>query len=84
MGLDTVDLLMKIEDHFSISIPNKEAEHITTVQDYYNVVARHLNATPEAMPAIQLTINQLIADHAGLDLSEIEPHKSITNDLGLD
>jgi acyl carrier protein len=84
MGLDTVDLLMKIEDHFSISIPNKEAEQITTVQDYYNVVARHLNATPEEMAVIQLTINQLIADHAGLDLSEIEPHKSITNDLGLD
>ena len=84
MGLDTVDLLMKVENHFSISIPDSEAEEIVTVQHYYDAVAKHLNATPEQMSTIQLAINKIIADHAGLDLSEIEPHKSITSDLGLD
>ena len=84
MGLDTVDLLMKVEDHFSISIPNSEAEQIVTVQNYYDAVAKYLNAKPEEMPAIQAAINTIIADQAGLDLAEIEPHKSITNDLDLD
>ena len=84
MGLDTVDLLIKVENHFSISIPNSEAEQIVTVQNYYDTVARHLNAKPEERPAIKAAINLIIADHAGLGLAEIEPHKSITSDLGLD
>ena len=75
---------MKIEDHFSINIPDREAEQIYTVQDFYDAVARHLNAQPIQMPAIKSDINHIIANHAGLDLSEIEPDKSITNDLGLD
>lgn len=84
MGLDTVDLLMKVEDHFSISIPDVEAENIVTVQHYYDTVAKHLNAKPDEIPAIQAAINTIIADYVGLDLAEIEPHKSITSDLGLD
>lgn len=84
MGLDTVYLLMKVENHFSISIPDLEAEKIVTVQDYYDTVAKHLSAKPEEMPAIQVAINTIIADHVGLDLAEIEPYKSITSDLGLD
>lgn len=84
MGLDTVELLMKVEEHFAISIPDPEAERIATVQDYYDTVARHLAAKPAEVSAIQGAINALIADHAGLDPTEIEPRKSITNDLGLD
>jgi hypothetical protein len=36
------------------------------------------------MAAIEAAINTLVADYTGLDLAEIEPHKSMTSDLGLD
>lgn len=76
MGLDSVDLLMKIEDRFKISIPDAEAEQIYTVQDFYDVVERHVKERPEQSFAIRYEINQIIADHAGVDLSEVEPHKT--------
>ncbi len=43
MGLDIVELIMKIEKHFLITIPDHEAEQIITVNDIYLSVARHLN-----------------------------------------
>lgn len=84
MGRDTVELIMKIEDHFSIAIPNSEAEKIDTVQDIYDAVLRHVPQGSFAIETIQVEVNNILADHAGLELWEIEPRKSITNDLGMD
>lgn len=42
MGLDSVEILMKVEDTFAIKIPNQQAEEITTVGDFHNVVWQHL------------------------------------------
>lgn len=41
MGLDSVELVMSWEEYFSISIPDREAEKINTVQDAVNCIARH-------------------------------------------
>ena len=82
--MDTVELIMKIEDRFSIRIPNREAEQIFTVGDIYNAVFRHLANDSYNFSEVQKTINEIIADHAGLDVSEIRSIKSITSDLGLD
>lgn len=84
MGMDTVELIMKIENHFRIAIPNREAEKIVTVQDIYDVVLRHVPEGSVDLATISATVNQIIAYHAGLELHEIEPGKSVTNDLGLD
>lgn len=43
MGLDSVEILMKIENTFGIQIPNWEAEKILTVGDFYEAVWRHLS-----------------------------------------
>ena len=40
MGLDSVEILMKVEDTFGIKIPNQEAEQILTVGDFHNAVWR--------------------------------------------
>jgi len=40
-SLDTVELIMEIEEEFEIDIPDEEAEKITTVQDAIDYVIEH-------------------------------------------
>jgi hypothetical protein len=42
MGLDSVEILMKVEKTFGIIIPDREAEKIITVGDFHDSVWRHL------------------------------------------
>lgn len=42
MGLDSVLLLVEIEQYFGIEILNSDAEKITTVQEMVNMVAKYL------------------------------------------
>jgi len=46
MGLDSVELIMEVEKHFSISIPDPEAEKAATVGKLVDIVARILRAGP--------------------------------------
>jgi len=46
MGLDTVDLLITVEKHFGISIPDQEAEQMITVGDFHRIVWEHMQRDP--------------------------------------
>lgn len=46
MGLDSVELIMEMEKHFSITIPDPEAEKAATVGKLVDIVARILKAGP--------------------------------------
>ncbi|MCX2839414.1 acyl carrier protein [Salinimicrobium sp. MT39] len=39
--LDTIELVMDIEDEFNIAIPDHEAQAIVTVQDMYDLVIKY-------------------------------------------
>jgi acyl carrier protein len=49
MGLDTVELVMKVEESFGITIPDAEAEKILTIGDLYRYVLAKLDGP--ALPA---------------------------------
>lgn len=40
-SLDTVELVMALEEEFDTEIPDEEAEKIKTVQDVYNYIEAH-------------------------------------------
>ena len=42
-SLDTVELVMALEEEFECEIPDDEAEKITTVQQAINYITSHLN-----------------------------------------
>ncbi len=42
-SLDTVELVMAIEEKFGIDIPDSDAEKIITVQDAIDYVESHIN-----------------------------------------
>ncbi len=49
MGLDSVELLMEIENYFGIRIPDTEAEKIYTIQSMVDSVSLHLGVTNDSM-----------------------------------
>jgi len=42
-SLDTVELVMALEDEFGIEIPDEDAEKIQSVRDAYNYIDQHQN-----------------------------------------
>ena len=85
--MDTVELIMDAEDMFGITIPDKIAEQIATVQNLYDTVWNIVsNEQPGVFEQQEVTnkLRQLIADRAGYEPHEITPEKSLTTDLGLD
>lgn len=44
-SLDTVELVMALEEEFDIEIPDEEAEKITTVQDAVNFIDSKVTAS---------------------------------------
>ena len=49
MGLDSIELLMEVENYFGIKIPDAEAEKLYTIQTMVDSVAEHLNLTNDSM-----------------------------------
>ncbi|MFT3704141.1 MAG: hypothetical protein QM802_17370 [Agriterribacter sp.] len=73
MGLDSVELLMDIENFFEIRIPNKEAEKIATIQDMVDTVAHHLNITANEKTLRDKVFKQILPHILQLSNKEIQP-----------
>jgi acyl carrier protein len=44
-SLDTVELVMALEEEFSLEIPDEDAEKITSVQDAIDYIKQHSSKT---------------------------------------
>lgn len=88
MGLDSVDLIIRVEKTFDISIPDRLAEKILTVGDMHDAVWTLLLEKDPHQPIVrenfETYLNEIIADQIGVDVEELGKEKSFTNDLGVD
>lgn len=86
MGLDTVELVLEVEQHFGVSVPDEMAERIETVGELAQLVC-HLRREaglplryPDALSGLQDLTSRLFR----IPLDRIGPDARFVKDLGLD
>lgn len=52
MGLDAVEIVMEIEDHFNVELPDFELHQLRTVADLAALVTRRVPGSEEASSAV--------------------------------
>lgn len=76
MGLDTIEILMKVEDTFGIKISDREAEKILTVGDFHDAVWRQLSGRSSGVCQSQRLFYSLRRSFAGIATAQITPETS--------
>ena len=93
MGLDTVELVMEVEDAFSVSIADDVAERILTVGDLYQFLLREKDrpiSEGEQRPSIGtpdevwLKLREIIVNVLGVPPEDVRPEARWIEDLGAD
>ncbi|HKO89408.1 MAG TPA: hypothetical protein VJU83_12945 [Burkholderiales bacterium] len=87
MGLDTVELVLAVEDIFQIDIPNTAAEQLDTVGKLHAFVVAELQRLdrPNVHPAIVFDeLRTIICYQLGVKPEEVVPDARFVQDLGAD
>lgn len=81
MGLDSVELLVEWEKWFNISIPNKEAEQVNTVNEAVTCINRHFQlSSANTSPYLRVKdhVVQFLCNN-GVHPKDIEPDMPVSN-----
>lgn len=80
MGLDSVEILVRVEEHFGISIPDNEAVKILTVQDFADCVFAKVAVNPNEKCKSQMLFYKLrtyLIDKHGVEEDRVRPETKI-------
>ena len=89
MGLDSVELILRIEEEFDVEIADDEASAIVTVGDLYKCLvkkwdAKSKSARRSAREPTWQTLCDVIVDEQGVQPERITPNAEIVKGLGID
>jgi acyl carrier protein len=87
MGLDTVELVMAVEEHFRIEIPDDKASKIFTVGELHSFIVGALARAGRAeFSETQVfdELRDLICNQLAVDPRIVKPEARIVKDLGID
>jgi acyl carrier protein len=87
MGLDTVELVIAVEDHFGIAIPNVDAAKLTTVGllHEYIVAALHRGGRTDILTIdVYAQLRNIVCRQLGVKPHEVVPSARFVDDLGAD
>ncbi len=86
MGLDSVELVIDIEEKFQIRISDDEAESIQTAGDLFHIVRLKLAASGRDYDpgGTWDRVVRIIHDNIGAPLDKIRPESRLVEDLGMD
>jgi acyl carrier protein len=85
MGLDSVELVMGVEEEFGIQIPDAEAEKFQNVGDMLAFVVREVQAREPDITEeiIWLRLREVIVDQLAVLPEEVTASAEFVRDLGL-
>jgi len=89
MGLDSVELLLGVEEAFDIELSDDEASAIVTVGDLHNCLVRKWEAKPKDVrrnsrePTWQ-ALCDVIVDQLAVGPDQVTPNARIVKDLRID
>lgn len=93
MSLDSLELLMAIERHFQVSIPDQDSELMMTAGDIHHYLCTALTKLEPSLEGPSArgwsdeelwdNLKGLIADHFAISPDKITPATHLIDDLGL-
>jgi acyl carrier protein len=87
MGLDTVELVMTVEEQFEIEIPDEIAATLETVGLLHDFVVSELerrSLSPIDKAAVFSRLRNIICEHTGIEPHRIAPDAYFVRDLHFD
>lgn len=87
MGLDTVELVMKVEDHFAIEIPNAHAAKLATVGKLHGYVVAELQRQGRFdgdLDKVYAQLRDIICRQLGVRPEDVIRTARFVDDLGAD
>jgi acyl carrier protein len=87
MGLDTVELVMKVEKDFGIQIPDADAARLVSVGDLHRYVIDQLHRQSRFdgdAAQIYAQLRDLICTQLGVEPDDVIPSARFVDDLGAD
>jgi acyl carrier protein len=87
MGLDSVELVMAVEKHFDISIPDDQASQLVTVGMLHTWVVTELTRLGRAgvdSTATFYELRELICGQLGISADRVVPAARFVKDLHID
>jgi len=87
MSLDTVELVMKIEDEFDIIIPDTDKEQILTLAHLRDCVLHLLCQKSDETIDIENVwgrVQLVVQNQSGIEIEKLVASARIVDDLGLD
>jgi len=92
MGLDSVELVISIEEAFSISIPDEKASKVVTMDDLLDLVWRTIQETHGDLGDTEIkwdkeqvweTLRLEVSRQLGIKTEKITPEARLIADLGM-
>lgn len=86
MGLDTVELVMRVEKEFAIDIPNADAARLVTVGELHGYVVETLRRQGriESSDSVYEQLRDIICHQLGVNQENVVPSARFVDDLGAD
>jgi len=86
MGLDTVELVMSIEEEFSLEIPDADLTQLATAGDIHGYLLQALRQRGETPAEAEVweRLKAIIVDQLGVRPEDVIPSARIVEDLGAD
>lgn len=86
MGLDTVELLLAIEEEFGITIPDADAAQLRSVGDLHQLILRRTETEPRtpAAAAMWERVVTVVAGELAIPTDRVTPEARFAEDLGID